>query len=282
MLKKALLSLLFISVIGAGGAAIAYQATIPDAGQAVDTAVVEQTEAVIASAGPSQTTPAGQPVAAAEGAIGDPWEASGAIASLDDYGMELALENGETVYVELGPPYYWQSQGVALQVGQIIAVTGTINEGQIHAAQVQLEDGATLQLRSEAGQPMWSGGLSNAHGQQGENGDGDHIPDPQAQVDEWITLEGTLMSFQNGSMTMSTSDGDLIAFQTGRPSFFAEQGVSFQVGDAISVVGFYEGDQFVAGEITQLASGQRVMLRDPNGRPLWAGPGNGNGRGGNQ
>ena len=38
-----------------------------------------------------------------------------------------------------------------------------------------------------------------------------------------------------------------------------------------------------AGEITQLSTGLRVMLRDPNGRPLWAGPGsgNGNGNGGN-
>jgi hypothetical protein len=84
-------------------------------------------------------------------------------------------------------------------------------------------------------------------------------------------------------MTMSTADGELISFQTGQPRFFAEQGVTFQVGDEIQLVGFYQGDQFSAGEITQLSTGLRVMLRDPNGRPLWAGPGsgNGNGNGGN-
>ncbi len=166
-----------------------------------------------------------------------------------------------------------------MQVGQRVTVTGTVNEGQIHAAQIQLEDGSTLQLRNETGQPMWSGGAGNARGQQGANGDGTHSPDPQAQVDEWINIEGTLIAFQNGSMTLSTSEGELVTFKTGRPSFFAGQGITFQVGDAIRVLGFYQGDQFIAAEITQLASGQRVMLRDPNGRPLWAGPGNGNGQG---
>jgi len=36
----------------------------------------------------------------------------------------------------------------------------------------------------------------------------------------------------------------------------------------------------MAGEISQLSTGLRVMLRDPNGRPLWAGPGSGNGNSG--
>jgi len=37
---------------------------------------------------------------------------------------------------------------------------------------------------------------------------------------------------------------------------------------------------FMAGDITQVSTGLRVMLRDPNGRPLWAGPGNSGGNGG--
>jgi hypothetical protein len=80
-------------------------------------------------------------------------------------------------------------------------------------------------------------------------------------------------------MTMSTPEGEIIAFQTGQPRFFAEQGITFQVGDEIVVIGFYENGQFKAGDITQVSTGLKVMLRDPNGRPLWAGPGNGNGNG---
>ena len=86
-------------------------------------------------------------------------------------------------------------------------------------------------------------------------------------------------NFQGGNMTMSTADGTVISFQTGQPRFFAEQGVTYQVGDTIRVLGFYEGEQFIAGEITQTSTGSRVMLRDPNGRPLWAGPGNSSGAG---
>ena len=180
----------------------------------------------------------------------------------------------------LSPGRVWQSQGVVLNLGETAMVVGSINEGMIHAAQVALSDGQTLQVRSETGQPLWSGGVTNGQGGNAGPGDGDHVPEPQAQVDEWITLQGTLMSFQGGNMTMGTLDGDLIAFQTGQPRFFAEQGITFQVGDEISVLGFYEGDQFMAGEITQVSTGLRVMLHDPNGRPLWAGPGNGNGNAG--
>jgi hypothetical protein len=41
----------------------------------------------------------------------------------------------------------------------------------------------------------------------------------------------------------------------------------------------------MAGDITQVSTGLKVLLRDPNGRPLWAGSSNngggGNGGGGN-
>ncbi|MFN2280876.1 MAG: hypothetical protein ACK2TZ_03365, partial [Anaerolineales bacterium] len=76
-----------------------------------------------------------------------------------------------------------------------------------------------------------------------------------------------------------TTGGEIITFQTGQPRFFSSQGITFKVGDEIVVVGYYQDSQFMAGDITQKATGLRVLLRDPNGRPLWAGPGNGNGNG---
>jgi hypothetical protein len=289
MLKKIIIGILLVSVIGAGGAALAYNAATKET-----QAVLKDSEALVNadSAGiavqeqkESGQNVLGAPVLLAEGAGGEPWEATGTIAAIDDYGIELALEEGESVYVELGPPDFWKSQGITLEAGETATVIGTANEGMIHAAQVVLADGQVLRVRSETGQPLWSGGVNNGQVRNAGQGDGDHVPDPQAQVDEWLTMEGTLMSFQGGGMTMSTPEGNLIAFQTGQPRFFSDQGITFQVWDAVSVLGFYEGDQFMAGEITQLSTGLRVMLRDPNGRPLWAGPGNssggGNGRGGN-
>jgi len=187
----------------------------------------------------------------------------------------MALETGEVVFIELGPADYWQTQGITLLEGDTVMVEGSINEGMIHATQVVTNDGQVLVLRTETGQPAWSGGASNEQGQNGANSG-----EPQVSVDEWVTIEGTLMSFQGGNMTMSTADGSIVSFKTGQPRFFSAQGITFQVGDQIVVVGFYDTDQFQAGDITQVSTGARVMLLDPNGRPLWAGPGNGNSNGG--
>jgi hypothetical protein len=290
MLKKIIIGILVITVVGAGGAALAYNLNNPDAAEvttgpsplasnadeSTEQAPQEQTPQV-------ETTPQSKSVT--QVMEGEAWQATGTIVAVDDYGFDFTTESGEIVYIELGPPDYWQSQGVDLVVGETVTVDGAINEGMIHASTVETADAQVLAVRSESGQPLWSGGTDNSQGQNDQStgsADGDHVPDPQAQVDEWVTIEGTLISFQGGNMTMSTADGSIVSFQTGQPRFFAEQGITFQVGDQISVLGFYEGEQFSAGEITQLSTGLRVMLRDPNGRPLWAGPGsNGNGSSGN-
>lgn len=279
MFKKIMIGVLMITVVGAASAAVAYRAS----SQGMDP-ILAPPEPLVAN---SQVEPLVQPqtynlaessVAAAS--LGEPWQADGTILELDANGFDFALESGETVYVELGPADFWQAQQVSLLPGMQATVLGSINAGIIHAMTVELSDGQVLQLRQEAGQPLWSGGTNAARGQNAGQASGTHIPNPIAQVDEWITLQGTLVSYQAGNMTISTSAGELISFQTGKPSFFAQQGVTLQVGDEVEVVGFYEGEQFSAGEITQLSTGLKVMLRDPNGRPLWAGPGSGNGNNG--
>jgi len=292
MLKKIFIGILLISVIGAGTAAYIYQASQPTEAASslpnpLATSQGNDTATQYENAGQTDTQQSAQGTPVAQGAEGDPWQAAGTITALDDFGLDLTLETGETVYIELGPPTYWQAQGITLEVGQTISVVGTNNEGMIHANQVQLEDGQTLQVRSDTGQPLWSGGADNGQGQGNAQGsaDGSHTPDPQAQVDEWITITGSLMAYDRILMTVATEDGQILTFQTGQPRFFAEQGVTFQVGDEIVVVGFYEGETFMAGDITQVSTGLRVLLRDPNGRPLWAGSSNngggGNGGGGN-
>ena len=291
MIKKIVVAVLAVSVLGAAGAALAYAGNASEVKiQAADVAlVVEEQSAPAAQV--SQTAAEQQTFApAAEGMEGEPYQVSGTIIEMDDYGMTIQLASGESQYIELGPPDYWQAQDVALAVGRIVFVDGTINEGMVHASTVILDDGQVLTLRTTDGQPMWSGGPTNGQGQAADAGgsgaaDGSHTTDPQAQVsaDEWVTLTGSILAFQGGNMTIATDDGQVISFQTGQPRFLASQGITFQIGDRVSVLGFYEGTQFSAGEITQLSTGLRAMLRDPNGRPLWAGPGNsnGNGNGGN-
>lgn len=270
MFKKIAIGVLVLTVLGAGGAAMVYKGTTVETVSATTDNTI-QTQGYGNNAQVQESTPQGSPNMVAEGSLGEPWMETGVIATIEDVGFEMTLENGETAFVELGPADYWTNQGIMLEAGQTVTVDGSINEGMLHARAVLTADGQILQVRDENGMPLWSGGVSNAQGQNGSGGES------KIQIDEWLTIEGTLMSFQGGNMTMSTSEGEILFFKTGQPRFFSEQGVSFQVGDEIVVVGFYLDGEFQAGDITQVSTGLRVMLRDPNGRPLWAGAGNGGG-----
>lgn len=286
MLKKIIIGILAVTVVGAAGTALAYNVvnSDPTGGEnLISPLASDQDNSNLALTQQAGISNQGSGSAGGAASTGQSWQGAGNILAIDDSGFQFRLENGEQIYIELGPADYWRNQGVELQVGAAVSVSGTDNDGMIHAMTVALADGQILRLRTEDGQPLWSGGASVEQGQSAGQADGEHTPDPQAQVDEWITMEGSLLAFQGGYMTMSTTDGEIISFQTGQPRFFSSQGVTFQVGDEVSVVGYYADGQFMAGDITQIATGLRVFMRDPNGRPLWAGGAGGNGNGnGNQ
>ncbi len=291
MLKKIIVGILALTVVGAGAAAAAYNLALKQ-NETVPALIQPEAQTVSASQsnlqgnGAVAQDTAGQPQAAAQESLGEPWQAAGTITAIDATGIQLLQDSGESVYVELGPQDYWQSQGITLETGQQVDITGAVNDGMYHATSLTTRDGDTLVLRTDTLQPMWSGGASNGNGNGNSastgSSDGTHTPDPQVVVEEWITLEGVLTAINNGTMTILTADGQSVTFQTGKPSFFQEQGVTFAIGDEVSVLGFESNGQFSASDITQLSTGLRVLLRDPNGRPLWGGPGgNGNGNGGN-
>ena len=164
MLKKIILGVLLTTVIGAGGTALAYNMTTKDTGTGVESQellAIENEYVGEDNVEQSSLPVPGQEYPVIEGAEGDPWGEVGTITEIDDFGFQFTLQNGESVYVELGPPDYWQNQGVELQAGQSAIVDGSINEGMIHAFQVLLAEGQILQIRTEEGQPLWSGGISN-------------------------------------------------------------------------------------------------------------------------
>jgi hypothetical protein len=279
MLKKIVLGILTITIIAAGASALAYNLGKNRAATAAaDEPLPAQNNLTnangIHAASPDQQV---DPQPQAEGLAGEPFTHQAQILSFDSNGMDVILETGEPAYIELGPEDYWRSSGIELRELDTVTITGSVLEDMYHVVTLTTPDGQTLVLRTDAGQPMWSGGVSNGNRQGSQ--DGEHTPDPQASVDEWITLTGTLTAIANGQMTIQLADGQLVSFQTGQPRFFQSQGVTFNLGEQVEVVGFYTDGSFSAGDITQLSTGIRVFLRDPNGRPLWAGPGNGNGAG---
>ena len=103
----------------------------------------------------------------------------------------------------------------------------------------------------------------------------------QANVEEWLTLQGTVMSVNADTLVVQTSSGEQATMEN-RPWWFAqEQGFLAQVGDQVTLIGFYEGDdlstgsehRLEVGQINDATNGQTVLVRDEDGRPLWAGRG---------
>lgn len=283
MLKKAALLFLTMTVLGAGGV-VAYTVvanSVPAdaaAAPAVEPAANQNAKAQApadAVAAPVQAEP--QPQAD----VGEPWSALGTISALDESGTGFTLVSSEglSLYVELGPPTYWQSLGVPLAAGDVVVVDGFQQDDQYHAATITKPDGQQLVLRTELGQPLWSGGVNNAGGANGLQ-DGSHEPQPQAQVDEWLTVSGTLIEMVGNRYTIQTEYGDPMTISAGAPRrFLDEQSFFASPGDVMTFTYFEQNGSYSAGDIANETTGARLMLRDPNGRPLWAGPGRGNSNG---
>lgn len=215
------------------------------------------------------TTEPVQQMAAAEN-VGAVWEGSGIITSLNDYGFTLDNTN----YVELGPPDFWQAQGVELFVGSFVQVSGFDNGEQIHARVVTVNQ-EQITIRTASGQPLWAGGVNNTNGQDESHEDGNNVP-----ISEWESYAGTLNIQGNNNLTLWLSDGTIIDLQMGQPRFWQGQEIEITSGMDVTVMGYWQTTSFRVGTLTIDETGERLMILDPNGRPLWAGPG-GNGNNGN-
>jgi hypothetical protein len=324
MLQKMIVGFLMLTVIGAAGVGI-YDSTRSSSAADTSPLLVSSDPVQAAPQVALVATPTVEPAAAdavtqsqqpvqlqqAVDMVGDPWSAQGTIVSFDTAGMTLAVD-GAQLYVELGPPHYWQAQGVTLAAGEVVTVDGFYNGDQYHAATVIKADGSQLVVRTAEGLPLWSGGVSNTQpggngqssnagqrngqgtngqGGSGQSGSGNAAGLGQTQVapEDWITLEATVLSVDVNGLTVQTQAGEVLAFQLGQARFVDGQAVTFAAGDEIQIRGFWQGTTFRPGEIIKLSTGERLMLLDPNGRPLWGGPGRagssggqgGNGQGGN-
>ena len=97
----------------------------------------------------------------------------------------------------------------------------------------------------------------------------------QIQVEEWLTIQGTVASVDADALIVETTEGEQVAVENRAWWFAQERGFSAQIGDQVTLVGFYEEGEFKAGQIKNTTSGQTILMRDESGRPLWAGQGRG-------
>lgn len=98
---------------------------------------------------------------------------------------------------------------------------------------------------------------------------------------DWQTLHGSVVSFDGLNLTVDTVEDGPQTYNLGNAGFVSEQNITFAVGDEVTVLGFDENGVFQVGQVNNDTTQAVLLLRDPNGRPLWAGPGR-NAQGGGQ
>jgi len=79
---------------------------------------------------------------------------------LPSVGMSLKKEDGNVIYVHLGPQWYFDKQDLALNIGDKVEVTGskTTVEGNAVLLVSSIKKGdKTWQFRDSQGFPYWSG-----------------------------------------------------------------------------------------------------------------------------
>jgi hypothetical protein len=137
------------------------------------------------------------------------------------------------------------------------------------------DDGVQVGGRWAQGEQAVTSSGRGGRGQGGGRSTTEAEPAPQADVtaEEWLTVQGTVVSVADDLVEIRTAAGEVIPFE-GRPlSFAQEKGFSLQVGDAVKLAGFDEDGEFKIGQVTSLSSGASITLRDASGRPGWAGRG---------
>ena len=94
-----------------------------------------------------------------------------------------------------------------------------------------------------------------------------------AQTADWLTVEGTVASVDETLLVVKLADGNEVTVENRPWQYALESKFSAQVGDQVTLVVFDEGDHFEVAQITNLATGKTIALRDQTGRPGWAGQG---------
>jgi len=125
------------------------------------------------------------------------------------------------------------------------------------------------------------GGAVRSQSNDCQDAPGDGAGSGQANVAEWLTFAGSVVSVDADALVVQTSSGELVTVENRAWWFAQEQGFWAEAGDAVTLLGFYEGGEaaagaehgFEVGRLENLSSGQTALLRETSGRPLWAGRG---------
>lgn len=82
---------------------------------------------------------------------------TGTVAAVEDDELTILTEDGE-LEVHLCPPWYWETEGIALDEGDEVVVSGFYEDGEFEVGRIEnLTTGESVPLRDDSGRPMWAG-----------------------------------------------------------------------------------------------------------------------------
>ncbi len=159
--------------------------------------------------------------------------------------------------------------GWALFIGMTaVLVFGAVNRTQAIAGERGTSAGNQGLGRAQDLQDNRQQNGSQGQGQSKFAGVGDERDDDQ----EWFNLRGHVSQAAVDALTITTADGSDVDISGKAWSYAQGLGFSPTAGDHLQMVGFYETpDHMEISELVNLTNNERVVLRDENGRPMWAG-----------
>lgn len=90
----------------------------------------------------------------------------------------------------------------------------------------------------------------------------------------WRTVSGTAALVNADGLVILAGSGEV--WIEGQPwSYASSSGFSAAAGDSLLLEGYDEDGEFKVGRLTNLSTGQMVILRDSAGVPAWRGSGRG-------
>lgn len=95
----------------------------------------------------------------------------------------------------------------------------------------------------------------------------------EVETASYITVEGSVVSADAEALVVSTADGETVVIEGRAWRFAQELGYTARINTPITVVGFYEDGEFKVVQISGNAGEVPLQLREPGGRPMWAGGG---------
>jgi hypothetical protein len=86
------------------------------------------------------------------------WETlSGFVVRLEADELMVATDNG-AVTAHLGPEWYWETEGISLDEGDEVQVSGFYEDDTFEVGRIEnLSKGQAVTVRDETGRPLWAG-----------------------------------------------------------------------------------------------------------------------------